>query len=381
MTLPKRFHAWFFFELATFLSGCALVLSGCGTEDARACTSDDDCKFDRVCRTGECTASESQERADAGGGDSAMEVDVERSDVGDEEDVVEDATHDIEVGWPPPLDVSAEDASLDCPQVTLRARLFDNPDWSTTNLVVPPPVGRISVDTGDVELPQESFEVQWSIIEHPHPSEPFFYNPASPFTQMVMTYIGIYRIELRVNDRREASMCQYEPQTMQIEMKPAGRVHIELFWDTPGDTDPTAAPFTDLDLRFANRHSTFDDLFTLTAANSDPDWGVRGASFDDPVLLHDGTDGNEPESITWESPSGRDCQCGLLVEYLDSEDMGPVYASLRYYIDGELYYEQLDKEMTVGQFWYVSELRQLDPRFSFDAMDQISDELPARDFP
>lgn len=298
-------------------------------------------------------------------------------------DTAPDVAQDADTGLAPDApdgDSNGEDATVSCPDVQLRVRPFGTMTWSTSDLTVAPHTS-VEVDVGVAELPPTDFDVQWTVSSQPTPSETDFVNPGGATTNIYLGFVGEYQITLDVVDRRAGSTCTYSPQEATIEAKPSGRIYMELFWDTPNAAAHDHNQPSDLDLKFANQINSFEGPGTVTAFHPEPDWGVVGSPDDNPKLLLDGTDGNEPESITYPAPSGQDCPCGPAAFYFPGRDYGRVKASIRYYIDGELYYEQLDREMTAGQWWYINEFRWFDPDVRIDEVDQVSNDEPVRDLP
>jgi hypothetical protein len=166
---------------------------------------------------------------------------------------------------------------------------------------------------------------------------------------------GTYVLELRVRDAQDLGPegCPSAVARVGIVAAFAEAVRVELTWRSPGDPDPADAAGADLDLHLL--HAWAEGWFTAPYDchfhNPTPDWGLLDNPDDDPALLLDDDHRGGPEVVALRNPEnttalGAPYIAG--VHYYRSADrrtgfdFGPVVATLRVFVDGELAWDYTD---------------------------------------
>jgi len=233
-----------------------------------------------------------------------------------------------------------------------------------------------STDPDNPNAPNAISGYEWTIIDRPQDSTARFVpnrNVAAP--QLFLDLAGRYVIELRVFDAQNTPSCVTS--TITILATPNEDVHIQLVWDTPGDSDQTDSGLnrgTDVDLHFLHPRGSWNnspwDCYWL---NVEPNWGSPGSSGDDPSLDIDDTDGSGPENINLNNPEDTTYRVG--VYYFSDHGYGPSYATIRIYLRATLVFEYRDKYLErTGKFWDVCSIEW--PAASVNQIDRVVDGFP-----
>ncbi len=186
---------------------------------------------------------------------------------------------------------------------------------------------------------------EWSIVQRPVGStarlEP---SNTHPTPSLFLDIAGVYIVELTVYDAQGRASCDDTTGRVVISALPDVDVHIELFWETPGDRLQSDTVGTDLDLHYLHPDGRWNQApYDVFWRNGTADWGTPG-DLDDPSLDVDDTDGLGPEVINHDGPqSGLTYEVG--VYYYADKGLGSSYATIRIYIDGVQSYEHLDQYM------------------------------------
>ena len=238
-----------------------------------------------------------------------------------------------------------------------RARLdSDDGAWATT-LSVPP----LSTLLFDVELEADEApfsRVEWSVASQPTGSYAIFAPSASAITpQMFLSVVGRYVIEVKTFNDRGVPAC--ETQQIVVTVTPPEGVYVHVTWATPGDDDPNGMGIgqgSDVDLHFLHPRGTWNEPpWDCHWLNTEPDWGDPNSAEDNPQLLIDDADGAGPEALALEIPEEVTYHVG--VHYFSDNGLGPSYATVQIYLDGELAYEAIDQELArTDVFWEVVDI-------------------------
>ena len=268
-----------------------------------------------------------------------------------------------------------------CPTPIAQAReVGANAPWATE--VEAGPLGTIEFDGGlstDPDNPNDPNAIsryEWTIIERPTDSTSQFVpnnNVASP--SLFLDLVGRYKVELRVFDAQNTPSCDVAEVTILV--VPQEDIHVQLVWDTPGDTNQTdtgVALGSDVDLHFLHPRGTYNaspwDCYWL---NIEPDWGSPGNRTDDPSLDIDDTDGAGPENINLNNPENVTYRVG--VYYFSDHGYGPSYATTRLFVRQVLVFEYRDKYLErTGKFWDVATIEW--PAGTVNQIDQVYDGFP-----
>ena len=220
---------------------------------------------------------------------------------------------------------------------------------------------------------------KWSIVKQPKGTEAYTFAPSDKAAAVTfgtdtanglggvkhqLNVVGTYVFRLEVKDDKGKDGCG--PVDYTVSVKPDQGLHVELLWDTPGDTDKNDDTGADLDLHFAHPDAEkanicqtplklcngtpcacqydldndgtpdpwFNAQFDAYWYNTSPAWGNQQIADDDPVLTLDDTNGWGPENLNMAAPENLLYRVG--VHYWDAHDMGNSTATINFYIDGLL---------------------------------------------
>lgn len=212
-------------------------------------------------------------------------------------------------------------------------------------------------------------KVEWA-VEQPEGSVSLLVPSTShPDPTLEANVAGTYIVALTVWDDLGK---RHLAAPLTIVATPDSAVHIELLWDTPGDTDqsdegPEAG--ADLDLHFTHPEASgpdldgdgiaepwFDQPYDCFWFNAHPIWGSFDPSVgDDPSLDRDDTDGAGPENLNLDEPEdGATYRIG--VHAWSDHKLGPSFATLRVYVYGELVWERAGIELENHELWDAATL-------------------------
>ena len=196
---------------------------------------------------------------------------------------------------------------------------------------------------------------EWSIVERPEDSAARL-TPSADVEKpaLFLDLAGTYVVELVVyDDEGRSSECRRRA-LVEITARFREDIHVQLVWETPGDSDQTDGDGADLDLHYLDPEGTWGERpYDIFWKNKTADWGRSNFKQDDPSLDIDDTDGRGPENINHNNPeNGKTYSVG--VYYKDPNGFGPSYATVRIYVDGQLKREFADKKLEeVFDFWKV----------------------------
>jgi hypothetical protein len=174
-------------------------------------------------------------------------------------------------------------------------------------------------------------EFRWTLIDQPDGSEATMPGDTSEGDRVGFTadLVGTYVGELVVVN---SAGLESAPCIATLEAVTSNSLWVEMWWQEDHD---------DMDLHLlapGGALTTSDDCFYGNCVTSDLDWGVTGASEDDPSLDLDDIPGTGPENIHIELPA--DGAYSVYVhDYPDTVYNGENAVTVRVYIDGELLWE------------------------------------------
>lgn len=235
--------------------------------------------------------------------------------------------------------------------------------------------------TSSLVAPGKTLTYKWKVLKQPNGTAAYAFFPSDSAAKVqfgVLTkdalgvehvqlnVVGEYDFQLTVKDSDGKEGCG--PIQFTELVVPDNGLHVELLWDTPGDTNksdtgPDAG--ADLDLHFAHPDAEkanictdplklcgskpcacqydldndgaadpwFNDPFDCYWFNSKPYWGNSQAPEDDPVLALDDTDGWGPENLNMQTPESVLYRVG--VHSWDAHGYGDSTATVNFYIDGQ----------------------------------------------
>lgn len=157
--------------------------------------------------------------------------------------------------------------------------------------------------------------------------------------------VGAYAIELVVTDD---DGLESEPAIYEFAVAAASGLLLELTWDRD---------YTDVDLHLVNEQPSaafYEAPWDCYFQNKNPDWGVPGASEDDPLLPADIDDGYGPEIIGLRSPAAGSYR--VWSHYYCDDGFGGTAATVKLFFDGALVAEASATLLQTGQAWEVASL-------------------------
>jgi hypothetical protein len=207
------------------------------------------------------------------------------------------------------------------------------------------PLDTLSLD-GSGSYDPEGFALTdyvWTVTGLPSGSNTELSNLLTEDTHLFLDIAGTYEVQLQVwNEIGLASA----PAKYEIKAIPDDRIHVELIWDSAnGDMDLHV--YEDESVQF------FELIGDCNYCNPNPNWG-GGGSADDPSLDLDDTMGFGPENTNINEPA--DGNYPVRVHYFEDNNSGASTATVRFYIDGELF-DQYSRVLTRNQIWDVGTIK------------------------
>jgi hypothetical protein len=196
----------------------------------------------------------------------------------------------------------------------------------------------------------------WTLVR-PESSATSLDSTNGPTTSFFVDAAGEYTVSLNVLDGAGSEACSIP--TVNIIAKPGEDIAVEMFWDTPGDSDQTDEGIgrgTDVDLHFLHvgRGCWNAIPWDCHWRNKQPEWGVPGTITDNPGLDLDDTDGAGPENVNLNNPETATYRVGA--EYYDDHGYGPSNVTIRVYVFGSIVFERSRNMPTSKFFWEVADI-------------------------
>jgi acyl carrier protein len=253
------------------------------------------------------------------------------------------------------IDLVGEGTDNECPNAVAKGSIVDGSSRKRTTLnTLPLETVQLhsdeSTDDGTIE------RYSWALIDRPEDSTARLSDASAPSPTLFLDLAGTYKVELTAYDDEGTRSCGQRA-IVTIKAIPDEDVHIQLVWDTPGDSDQTDNDGTDLDLHYkqpgANWNEAPGDIFW---ENKTADWGPDGPPAN-PSLDIDDTDGAGPENINQDKPVD-DTEYQIGVFYFQDGGFGESYATVRIYLGGVLRKEFKNKFLEdTYDFWYVGKIK------------------------
>jgi len=246
---------------------------------------------------------------------------------------------------------------------------------------------------------------KWEVLEKPQGTAAYAFFPSDavadplygvstpnkappPPAKIQVNVSGTYKFKLCVTDTDDVKNCACA--VWSVLVKPGDAIHIELLWDTPGDTtvDNTGlGSGADLDLHFADQSAYdakictnppekcpngqdcqclpdldkdglvdpwFEPTFDCYWLNVSSNWG-GATSVDNPFLDLDDTDGWGPENLNVKAPQSPDV-FSVGVHYWDAFQYGDSTATVNIYLQGILTATFVQK-MSQCDMWWVKKIK------------------------
>jgi len=213
---------------------------------------------------------------------------------------------------------------------------------------------------------------RWRVTQPGGSQSVFKPTDTSPDVKFEVNAAGRYLFELDVTDATGEQSC--EPAQVEVFVNPDQALHIELLWDTPGDsnqTDEGPLAGADLDLHFKHPSAVggghdgdgdgrpdgwYDEVFDCYWFNVSPNWGNPSANvLDDPSLDRDDTDGAGPENVNLDLPEDDTCY-EIGVHYWKDNNFGSSFATLLIYVYGSPVFNVSGVELAERDMWWVGEV-------------------------
>lgn len=253
------------------------------------------------------------------------------------------------------IDLVGEGTGNECPSAVAEGSIVDGSSRRRTTLnTLPLETVQLysdkSSDDGSIE------RYSWALTERPEDSTARLSDASAPSPTLFLDLAGTYRVELTAYDDQGTRSCG-ERAIVTIKAIPEEDVHIQLVWDTPGDSDQTDSEGTDLDLHYklpsADWNEAPGDIFW---ENKTADWDPPNSPAGNPSLDIDDIDGAGPENINQDEPKPTtEYQVGVF--YFDDNGFGESYATVRIYLNGVLRKEFKNKFLEdTYDFWYVGKI-------------------------
>lgn len=378
--------------LAALLTASLTVISGCvDFEQADGCTSDDDCRYGRICSAelGKCVdPGISSGPVDQPDGEDEPDADPNAPDSVDLPDIGYDAEPEPDGDWwvadAEPIPDAEPDAEPDigpepepdvghCQVVAdARAKLQNTTRWRERLDQVNP----LETVVLDASPSQNADSYEWTVLERPQGStQRLLPGDQSEIVRLFLDLVGTYRVELRAYGHLANGERCVDSDIVEIVVCPCNaELHVQLVWNTPSDSDQTDEIGADLDLHYLHPNGRWNELpWDIFWRNNSADWGVQGDSSDDPSLDIDDTDGAGPENV---SHSGMESGTyGVGAYYYAEAGLGASYATIRIYYDGQLIYEHENRFLLrSGMFWHAADVSF--PSGSATRVDDITEGFP-----
>lgn len=261
-----------------------------------------------------------------------------------------------------------------------------------------PPQSVIHLDgSGSLVASGKSLTYKWTVVQQPAGTDAYAFFPSDTAAkvtfgtttntqngpQVQLNVVGVYKFRLTVKDSDGQDGCG--PMDYIVQVVPDAGLHVELLWDTPGDSNKADKDGSDLDLHFAHPDAEkanictnplkicgtkpcacqmdgdgdgqpdpwFADTFDCYWFNPQPFWGNAQLPEDDPFLALDDTDGWGPENLNMASPESVPYRIG--VHYWDDHDYGESTATIHIWIDSNLI-TTLTQKLKECDMWWVKRL-------------------------
>jgi hypothetical protein len=201
-------------------------------------------------------------------------------------------------------------------------------------------VGRDSYDPGGLRI----VDYEWALVSAPTGSTAAIRGSGADRPDFVPDLVGEYVAELVVtNENGESSL----PCLATLNAVPSTDLWVEMYWTVNND---------DMDLHLVNSGGALtsdDDCYYGNCAGRSLDWGVSGASEDDPSLDIDDIPGTGPENINIFRPPEDGFYTVYVHDYTGStpDYRGDNEVTVNIYIAGEL--ELTDTRTISGDGDYV----------------------------
>jgi len=180
--------------------------------------------------------------------------------------------------------------------------------------------GSGSYDPGGFEIT----DWDWSLAVRPNGSGGELQDTVGDETEAYFDIAGQYEVQLVVTNELG---IESPPAKYSVEAVPTDAIHVEMIWD---------ASSADVDLHLLNGTDAtlFERPDDVCYCNPAPDWGSDAES---PTLDLDDQGGYGPENINIGEPAEADYP--VRVHYFDNNGDGMLTATVRFYLNGELFAE------------------------------------------
>ena len=183
--------------------------------------------------------------------------------------------------------------------------------------------GSASYDPGGWEIT----DYDWSLAVRPNGSGGELQDTVGDETEAFFDIAGRYEVQLVVTNELGVASA---PAKYSVEAVPTDAIHVEMIWDA-------ANADVDLHMLASEDATLFERPDDACYCNPNPDWGTS-AEEDDPSLDLDDVGGYGPENINIQEPADGDYP--VRVHYFDHNGDGALTATVRFYLDGELFSEE-----------------------------------------
>lgn len=192
-------------------------------------------------------------------------------------------------------------------------------------------------------------DFRWLLMHQPDGSNATLHEVGSDNTrELTLDVPGAYTIRAEKYSGERRISCRDD-----LEIETSQDISIELTWSSPGDDHPGDNVVADLDLYLKKSTDGWSGEEVAWSAQPRHDWGVQGASSDDPVIDNHH---KERETIAFSGlVEGQTYQLGVHMPY--DARLGPAHADLDVYLRGERVASFKDVVFDGnGSFWHVMDI-------------------------
>jgi hypothetical protein len=212
---------------------------------------------------------------------------------------------------------------------------------------------------------------EWSVVQPSGSGATFLPNPKQKLVNLLPNVAGTYTFKLQIYDELGTAACAAATAVLQV--VPDNKLHVELTWETPGDSDLSDDQGADLDLHLAHPEAAkvkgqpdldgngepdpwWAQCYDCFWINKSPTWPDLSDADDDPNVDLDDTNGQGPENISMAWPTEKQSY-SIGVYYWSDAGKGPSTPRIRVYLDKVLVFDKLGPALNKKDMWCVGNVQ------------------------